>query len=198
MGRRSDHTRDELYTMALQEARQIVAEDGWRKLTARSLAKRMGYSVGTLYNLFGNIDDLILHLNASTLESLNQEMEQVTLKGSPLPDMQALLKTYHSFLNENAYLWAILFEHSLPEGQGLPDWYMVHVGKLLSNVEKAISPLFNDNEKKECYETAATIWASLHGIGSLAATNKLDAVTNSSFKEMSDRFIKIYLKGLEK
>ena len=197
MGRRSDHTREELFEMAMQEARLIVAEESWRKLTARALAKRMGYSVGTLYNLFGNIDDLILHLNASTLESLHNEMSQVEITGEPITDMEALLECYLNFLSSNAYLWAILFEHSLPDGQDLPDWYMVKVGALLGNVENAISPLFSDEDSQARKDAAATIWASLHGIGSLAGTNKLDTVTNSSFEDMAKSFIHTYIAGLK-
>ncbi len=197
MGRRSDHTRDELFEMAMHESRLIVAEEGWRKLTARTLAKRMGYSVGTLYNLFGNIDDLILHLNATTLESLHTDMSQVRLSGSPIEDMESLLNCYMNFLTSNSHLWTILFEHSLPDGQELPDWYMAKVAALLDNVEKAISPLFEDKEDNARKEAAATIWASLHGIGSLAGTNKLDAVTNSSFEDMAKKFIHTYIAGLK-
>ncbi|MDV7341741.1 TetR/AcrR family transcriptional regulator [Terasakiella sp. A23] len=197
MGRRSDHTREELFEMAMQEARLIVAEEGWRKLTARALAKRMGYSVGTLYNLFGNIDDLVLHLNASTLDSLHHEMKQVVLRGTPIDDMEALLDCYLCFLKANASLWAVLFEHSLPEGQDLPDWYMEKIAVVLGYVEQAISPLFSGGEEGKRKEAAATIWASLHGIGSLAGANKLDAVINSSFEEMSKAFIRTYIAGLK-
>lgn len=197
MGRRSDHTRDELYDMAMEKSRSIVAKEGWRKLTARTLAKEMGYSVGTLYNLFGNLDDLILHLNANTLEGLRVEMAEVPLKGEPNKDMAALLKVYLSYVAQNAHMWAVLFEHSLPEDQELPDWYLNKVGELLGLVEEAISPFFKNGQESARKENAATIWAGLHGIGSLAGMNKLDAVTESTQEELARNFINVFLKGLK-
>ena len=70
MGRRSDHSRDELYTMALAAARKIAEKEGLRGLTARRIAREIGYTVGTLYNLFDNLDGLIVHLNGTTLDTL--------------------------------------------------------------------------------------------------------------------------------
>ena len=62
MGRRSAPSRDDLRAMILEAARAILATDGLRGLTARRVAKAIGYSPGTLYNFFTNIDELILHI----------------------------------------------------------------------------------------------------------------------------------------
>ena len=70
MARRADHSREELYDNALAAAQRIVETDGFRALTARSVADAIGYSPGTLYNLFENLDDLIIHLNGRTLDAL--------------------------------------------------------------------------------------------------------------------------------
>ena len=43
MGRRSDHSREELYELALATARRIVEKDGPTGLTARKVAGAMGY-----------------------------------------------------------------------------------------------------------------------------------------------------------
>lgn len=67
MARRPDHSRDELYALAMNAARGIVERDGIRGLTARNIATAIGYSPGTLYNLFDNLDDLALQINGATL-----------------------------------------------------------------------------------------------------------------------------------
>ena len=54
MGRRADHSRDELFKMAVEAATKIVAKQGVRMLSTRRIAARMGYSAGTLYQLFDN------------------------------------------------------------------------------------------------------------------------------------------------
>ena len=81
MARRSDHSREELYDMALEAARQIAEKEGLRGLKARRIARDIGYTIGTLYNLFEDLDDLIVHLNGRTLDDLYQAFVRVKLDG---------------------------------------------------------------------------------------------------------------------
>lgn len=71
MARRSDHSREEIRAMALAAAQQIVTEQGFAALNARKIASAIGYTVGTLYLVFKNLDDLFLQLNARTLDDLH-------------------------------------------------------------------------------------------------------------------------------
>jgi AcrR family transcriptional regulator len=66
MARRSDHSRDELYNLAMTAARDIVRREGMAALTARGLATAIGYSPGTLYNLFDSLDELALQNAAAS------------------------------------------------------------------------------------------------------------------------------------
>ena len=68
MARRSDHSRDELRRMALEASKKILTKQGLRGLSTRRIAARMGYSAGTLYQIFDDFDDLILQVNAATLD----------------------------------------------------------------------------------------------------------------------------------
>ena len=70
MGRRSDHTAEELRRMTLDAARKIVSENGLRGLTTRSIAREIGYTVGTLYQIFDNVDRLIEQMNIETLDAM--------------------------------------------------------------------------------------------------------------------------------
>lgn len=58
MGRRSDHSRDQLRTMIVEEGHRQIAEVGFAKFSAREVAKAIGYSIGTLYNVFGSYDQI--------------------------------------------------------------------------------------------------------------------------------------------
>ena len=84
MARRNDHSREELYQLALGAARDIAEAEGLRGLTARRIAAEIGYSVGTLYNVFVNLDDLIIHLNGSTLDQLYKALSQGSRSGAVL------------------------------------------------------------------------------------------------------------------
>ena len=68
MGRRSIHTPDELRELIIEATTEIVEQVGLEGLSAREIAKRVGYSPGTLYNVFGSYDELLLRVNARTLD----------------------------------------------------------------------------------------------------------------------------------
>ncbi len=46
MGRRSEHSRDEIREMAVNAAAEIVEKEGFQALTARKVAGSIGYTVG--------------------------------------------------------------------------------------------------------------------------------------------------------
>jgi len=197
MARRSDHNREELYELALNAAKGIVGKDGLHALTARNVADAIGYSPGTLYNLFDNLDGLILHLNGRTLDSLYGRLNTVTLKNKPAIDVQALLDAYLGFLSDEPNLWRTLFDHTLPDGINLPDWYSQKIDKPLALIERALSPLFTSKNPDDAKRTARILWASLHGICSLSDTGKLDVVTNQTVSQMANELTRHFVTGLK-
>src|SRR5947207_9653806 len=117
MARRSDHSRDELHRMALKAAQKIVAKSGLRGLSTRRIASAIGYSPGTLYQLFTDLDDLIVHLNAQSLASLYAACQPVDFANGPEVALQTLAERYINFVSANPRVWNVVFEHSLPEGR---------------------------------------------------------------------------------
>ena len=105
MARRSDHSRDELYRLATVAARKIVETRGIEALTARSVADAIGYSPGTLYNVFDNFEALIVRLNGSTLDKLHDELSAILRTGRPAQDLRALLAAYLGFQEAHPNLW---------------------------------------------------------------------------------------------
>ena len=74
MARRSDHSREEIKEMALVAAEKMILANGKDGLSARKVAQEIGYTVGTLYLVFKNLDELILHVNGRTLDRLFEKM----------------------------------------------------------------------------------------------------------------------------
>ncbi|MEG3638903.1 TetR/AcrR family transcriptional regulator [Magnetococcus sp. PR-3] len=196
MARRSDHTREELYDMALQAARLIVEEEGLEQLSTRRIAKEIGYSVGTLYNLFANRDELILHLNAQTLQALEQHFVDVIQQATTQPytpqAMATLLDAYLGFIQKHTRRWRVLIEFSLPEQVPLPDWYSSQVEKVLQQVESQMPDLPHTDKRR----AVSVLWSGLHGILTLHGSGKLDAVSQEPVANIAHHFVATYLKGL--
>ena len=72
MARRSDHTREELKELAIAAGQKVISDEGFCKFSARKVAKEMGYTVGTLYNIFGDYNDIVLHINFATLDDMRE------------------------------------------------------------------------------------------------------------------------------
>ncbi|MFQ5763693.1 MAG: TetR/AcrR family transcriptional regulator [Rhodospirillales bacterium] len=180
--------------MALSAAREIVEEEGLAGLTARRIAAKIGYSAGTLYNVFDDLDDLIIRLNGRTLDALYEALAAIPANGDPEADLLTLARGYFEFTRENANLWNLLFEHHLPGDQLLPDWHHEKIGRLLGLTDRSLASFFGPGRDAERLHTAQVIWSSLHGMSSLETQRKL--IPGDSIEAMATSLIKNYLAGL--
>jgi AcrR family transcriptional regulator len=194
MGRRSDHSREELYGLALEAAERIVEAEGLKNFTVRKVASEIGYSHGTLYNIFADLDDLIVHLNGRTLDALYQALKDIPLDGGPEMALARLGKGYIAFTRHHRNRWNLLFEHHLPNDRELPEWHYDKVLRLLALVEAALSPLFPHGKEKERVHSARVLWSALHGICSLEGSRKL--AKHESVEALSKSLIAFYIGGL--
>ena len=71
MARRNEHSLIELKAIVLNAAETIITEEGFAALTIRKIAMEMGYTVGSIYMVFASRAELILHINARTLETVS-------------------------------------------------------------------------------------------------------------------------------
>jgi AcrR family transcriptional regulator len=194
MARRSDHTREELHRMALDAARSIVDKQGLRGLSTRGIATAIGYSPGTLYQLFADLDDLIVHMNAETLDGLIKACRGVDLSATPETALQDLADRYIRYVGAHARLWNVVFEHHLPNGRQLPDWYHERTNRLLGFANTALAPLIPKEDHGATLHHARVLWASLYGIASLARSGKL--AKHETPRAMVRALVANYVAGL--
>ena len=74
----------EVREQALLTAGELLAEQGLKGMQARTIAARAGLSVGSIYKLFGDIDDLIRELNLRTYRDIEIHHSSA-LEASGLP-----------------------------------------------------------------------------------------------------------------
>ena len=194
MARRYDHSREELYDLALMAAREIVEVEGVDGLSARGIAEKIGYSAGTLYNVFENLADLIMHLNVQALDALYEDLRQLDLDVEPEAAALVLANGYIDFTRKHPNLWNMLFAPYLPKGLALPEWHQERILKLLSLLERALTPLFAPGQEDERLHTARVLWSSLHGMCALESSDRLAA--EESIKTMVSSLVTYYMAGL--
>ncbi len=196
MARRSDHSREEIREMALSAAEHIVVEQRYEGLSARKIAKAIGYTVGTLYLVFENIDDLILQINARTLDRLHALMvASQANSGDATDDLLQLGQAYIRFADDDPHRWAMVFEHRFSENRVMPDWYQEKITRMFTMVEEGLEPLAKQRSQQEIKQAARAIWGGVHGICILALTDTLGIAGVASVQELTQSLISNYLKG---
>ena len=196
MGRRSTHTPEQLRQLILDAAQAIIEANGLAGLSAREIARRIGYSPGTIYNMFENLDDVVLHIEARVLDALDEKLAKSLEHGAPEDKVSRLAETYLAFTSERPKLWNLLFEHYMPADAHTPPWYQQKLELLMSRVETAMAPLFPPEATMERQRAARVLWAGVHGITSLATANKLSNVTSEAANLLVRDLIQNYLAGV--
>jgi AcrR family transcriptional regulator len=194
LARRNDHSAEELKRMALSAARGLAADEGLRGLTVRRVAERIGYAPGTLYNLFANLDDLVVQVNGGTLRELGEALDRAA-GGDPATRAHRLTDAYFDFVEKAPRLWAMLFEHRLPEGVPLPDWYRDGLDGLVDRVGVLLEPVFPDRQAGERRRAVVAMWAALHGIATLSVSRKLALVAEVPARELGHFVVARILSG---
>lgn len=159
MARRGDHSLAEIKEMVLNTAETIVREEGFSKLTTRKIAMEMGYTVGTIYMVFTNMTDLILHIKGRTLTNLLAHLEQVN-DGN----IETCAKTYLDYARLNFNLWSMVFEHRLPAQTMLPEWYLEKIEAIYEKIETLITQIAPNQDEKRIKQAARVLINGIQGI----------------------------------
>jgi AcrR family transcriptional regulator len=198
MGRRSAHTAEELRELIIQAATELIQESGFGGLSAREIARRISYSPGTLYNVFEDLDDLVLTIEGRLLDQLTSALTDIPPGGDAGDKVRRLAEVYVAFTRGNPKLWNLLFEHHLPAGREVPAWYQQKLEGLMSKVEEALQPLVGEDVDPEMVRRSAkTLWAGVHGITSLSTADKLSIISTDSAGDLLDDLVSTHLAGLE-
>lgn len=199
MGRRSDHSRDEIKAMAIDAAAKIVESDGFQSLTARKVASKIGYTVGTLYHVFRNFDDLVIHLNARTIDEMADLIQKsVRRKRSPESRIRTMTEVYVGYATEHPDRWRLVFEHQAPRGLPTPELMKVRRDVLFEMVAENLRALSPRHVKQEIDHTATALWSGIHGICILALTGKLYLGGAFSMSKLIDTLIESVLNEFRK
>ncbi len=194
MARRKDHSPQELKEQVITKVIQFLQQQPANELSLRKIAKMVGYSPGTLINLFGNYAYLLLAVNAVTLEQINQQLSD-SMRSSQQAQQQLTLfaQQYLNFAQQHPFQWRLLFEHQLTDEQDLPQWQQQKIEHLFSLIDHCLEKLKPNANSKEIQQTSRTIWASVHGICALSIDDKLFHQHKIDSKEMINSLLEHYL-----
>lgn len=192
MARRSTHSPEELRHLILGAAQGIIERDGLVGLSAREIARAIGYSPGTLYNIFENLDDLLLTLQTQMMARAADVMAAVPTKATPQETIEALARAYLEFALENKLMWNLLFTH-----QVAPTTLLVeNVNKISAIVDKPIAAMLKKAGKPDSELAAKALWAGVHGVTAIAVTEKGPTLNPATALVFVNQLVTTYTRGL--
>ncbi|MEM9599506.1 MAG: TetR/AcrR family transcriptional regulator [Pseudomonadota bacterium] len=164
-----DGTRDRIIHLT----RERLAAGGLSDIKARPIAAAAGISVGTIYNMFGHLDDLVRLANGQTYDDLfahqQAALQQARHSGrSPTEQLHALAHAYLDWIGDHHVLWSATLAFNQERMDSAPTWYRQKEQALLALIEQVLDDFPCPFEETMRLQTARALWASIHGIVSMA------------------------------
>ena len=186
MARKTQERREALRETLINIAERTITTQGINAIKARALAQEAGCALGAIYNVFGDLNDLILSVNMRTFQRLGNEVGE---KGqdpnlSPLEAMITLANAYLRFAAENPLSWRALFDVQLPEQSDIPAWYTLELDRLFGYIAAPLAKALPDLAPNELALMARALFSSVHGIVLLGLEKRISAVPPDHLRRM--------------
>lgn len=182
--------RQNLKQALIRAAEKTVTKRGLAGVRARELAFEVGCAVGAIYNVVEDIDDLVMLVNERTLAALERsltESAQVTTGAAGTADaierLVRLAVTYLNFAHANGLRWRAVFDHRLPKGRDVPDWYRASQRRLFGYVEAPLRALQPSASDQRLALLARSLFSAVHGVVELGLDEKLQPLPVDILRE---------------
>lgn len=191
--------RHKLRLELIEAAEASLAAHGLKSLTARDLAKQVGCSVGAIYNVFEDIDELVIAVNSRTLARLDRSI--AAFEPSSGMDAQeclvALAQAYCRFAIANTNLWTALFEHGERINRDIPDWHLDEHVQLIRHIVKSLEKLYPTRAQDELWQLAGLMFSAVHGVVSLGLQGFFFAIPPDALEKQVALLVNAALEGLK-
>jgi AcrR family transcriptional regulator len=183
-GPRGEHDRESFIGLVAGTAESLVRNEGFRALGMRRLAAAIGYAPNSIYNAVGDLDQVVLRVNARTLARLHATLAaKIDPTRAARDNALALADAYLVFVAADPRVWSLLFEHLAAPDQPFPDWYAAALAEPVGLVDTVLAPLIAEPDERR--RAVAALWAALHGLASLSTSRKLAVLTPDPPRELA-------------
>jgi AcrR family transcriptional regulator len=164
----AEDRRARLRESLVDHAHRLLRTEGLGAMQARRVAQLAGCSVGAIYNVFPDLDELILRANTRTLAAM-REHERASLAALPPETSRAdiamtLALAYVDFAFREEAAWRSLFDYKLTYKKPYPEWYHACQAEALSVLDAALPTPETPEMRAEVERIARTFWAAVHGV----------------------------------
>lgn len=193
---RRDRQREQL----IDAAERAIAEKGLAGLKARELAQEISCSLGAIYNLVADMDELVLRVGSRTLARLDATLSAASSPASSqraaTEALVAVALAYSAFARDNLQLWRVLFEHRMAEGAEVPDWAVSEQMTMFRHILQPLGTLVPDRSEGDRNLLGRTLLSAVHGVVAIGLEEKLIAVPRQELDRQIEELVRLACRGL--
>lgn len=193
MARRSEHSQEQIKNMVLDAAQAIITEEGFHALTVRKIALEIGYTVGSIYMVFTNMNDLSTHLKGRTLDELAIVLREIDQSVDVEQQILNLAEGYLYFAAKHFNRWRMIFEAQ--DNEPLPDWYQQKIEQMFQMVEVLFMQLLPQASVAQSHLAAKALWSGVHGICILSLAGAQHTLDLQASKDAVDLLVNTFIQG---
>ncbi len=147
----------------VQAAKKIILEEGVENVSVRKVADAAGYTFSTIYNYYGNLNELLQEVKADMIKDLVQHMAETRpSKVSDVEDIKKQNRLYVEYFIQNPNVFSFFYSYRLhpvqKEPAEVPDFSSQYLETYRGFAERGII------RESEIPVLAKTFIYSLHGL----------------------------------
>lgn len=142
-----------------------MAEKGFARFSAREAARRAGYSVGTIYNVFGQLDSYLLAINSRTFREWASSLESA-LDAAPADRagrIEALVRAYFDFAEKNRNAWMAIYDHRIDKSVAIAPEDEAARDALTGIVDREVAATLDFADRVDTRSLVRSLIATVHG-----------------------------------
>ncbi len=169
----------------IDAAQAQIEAGGLGALKARDLAREAGCALGAIYNVFDDLQDLVLEVNGRTFKKLGAAVS-ASYDGSEPPRARLIQMSnaYLDFAAAHPNLWRALFDVQMPSDGPAPDWYLTSLAGLFANIRAPLSELYPEMDETALGLMTRAMFSAVHGIVLLGLENRISGVPSDHIRTM--------------
>ncbi len=179
--------REDLRKRLVEIAERTIHNDGISGLRARDLAREAGCALGAIYNVFADLNQLVLAVNGRTFLRLGAEVRNA-VAACPAENAEdqlvAMALAYRMFAIENRNAWLALFDLRLSSDDDVPDWYWQEMGALFEIIAAPLRRLHPETSPEDLDLLVRTLFSAVHGIVLLGVEKRISGVPDARVAQM--------------
>jgi AcrR family transcriptional regulator len=187
--------RDEIEAKIREAALRLFAEDGYRAVSLRAIARALGWSAPALYRYYDSKDALLAAIRAEGFRKMQTILEGARLQArDPEDGIRKAMTAYLRFAMTQTELFRLMYE--LDQG-AIADYPHVfrERRKAFAEAEKIAQAVIDAGAASgDANRLAHLFWVNVHGLATLALANQLDL--GQSYKDLVRPIETLVLRNL--